>query len=74
MELSTAYKLVLDDLMKSHLLCGIYDAENSSETFMSGVGTVMEVIALRASEEDYFKFNEMFMKNIQKSVDKRAEK
>ena len=43
---------------------GKYDAKNDKESFMHGVSTVMEFIALRAdlSEETYEKFSNEFTK------------
>lgn len=70
MELAEAYKLVLDDLSNCRLFCGHYDAKNGSSKFMAGVNLVMEAIAIRASEEDYLKFSENFLKNMQESIDK----
>ena len=70
MDLENAYRLVFDDLANCPLFMGSYDAKNGSIDFMNGIGTVMETIALKASEEDYLQFNEKFFKNLKKSVDK----
>ena len=48
---------------------GNYDAKNGKESFMFGVGTVMEFIAMQAdsSEEMYENFSDEFTKNMIKS-------
>ena len=66
MEIKEAYKLVLEDLMGNPLLSGTYDAKHGNSDFMSGIGTVMETIALRAadSEADFVKWCETWMHNL----------
>lgn len=64
--LRCAYSIVLADLMnKSPLLMGKYDAENGKESFMYGIGTVMEYIAGGTGNEDLLnKFEDMFYNNL----------
>ena len=64
-ELEKAYKAVYNDLMKVDLFRGHYDAKNGSETFVRGIGTVMENIALHVSEETANKYMQEFTNNIQ---------
>lgn len=55
-----AYKELLFEMSKCPLLTGLYDAKNGngigSESFMHGILTVMEWIALRAHEEEFVDF------------------
>ena len=60
-----AYEIVYRDLMKVDLFRGHYDAKNGSETFVRGIGTVMENIALHVSEETANKYMQEFTNNIQ---------
>lgn len=64
--LRCAYSMVLADLMnKSPLLTGKYDAENGKESFMYGIGTVMEYIAGGTGDENLLnKFEDMFYDNL----------
>ena len=62
-----AFRIVLEELKKIPLLCGIYDARNGNEHFMYGVSTVMEIIAHNAVDEE---FEDMFIKNMVNSEDK----
>lgn len=70
MSIKEAYKIVLEDLKKCNLLCGIYDAKNGNESFMYGISTVMESIAYNAEDED---FADMFLSNMMKSQSKVKE-
>lgn len=70
MSIKEAYKLVLEDLKKCNLFCGIYDARNDNDSFMYGISTVMESIAYKAEDED---FDDLFMSNIIKSQEKVKE-
>lgn len=64
--LKCAYNIVLIDLMnKSPLLTGKYDAKNGQESFMYGIGTVMEYIAGGTGNENLLnKFEDMFYDNL----------
>lgn len=68
MDLTLAYQMVFNDLCKSRLFEGYYDAANGSEQFMSGVETTMEVIATRGYSEDFAEhFAEIFAFNMERS-------
>lgn len=69
---SEAYKIVFDDLIKRDLFKGIYDAQHGTDSFMYGVVTVMEDIAINVSEDCYEKFEDEFMENMAES-ENRAE-
>lgn len=62
-----AYQIVFDDLCRCSIFNGEYDAKNGSEDYMSGVYTVMEVIATNVSDECYYSFQKTFWDNINKS-------
>lgn len=70
-KLEQAYKIVFEDMKKNSpsFFFGNYDARNGKDSFMYGVGTVMEFIAMRAdsSEETYEKFSDEFTKNMVES-------
>lgn len=51
--LKQAYQMVFDDLSQNCMFQGYYDAINGNPYFMTGVETVMEVIASRAYNEQY---------------------
>lgn len=53
MELKKAYQMVFNDLRDNRMFQGYYDAINGNPHFMTGVETVMEVIANRAYDEQY---------------------
>lgn len=53
MELKKAYQMVFNDLRDNRMFQGYYDAINGNPHFMTGVETVMEVIASRAYDEQY---------------------
>lgn len=65
-----AYYIVYTDLIKIDLFKGKYDAKNGSKHYMNGIATVMEVIALRASEATYEKQVNLFIDNLLKSEEK----
>ena len=60
MELKKAYQMVFNDLRENRMFQGHYDAINGNSHFMSGIETVMEVIACRAYGDDFAEkvFNE----------------
>lgn len=74
MSKSKAYQIVLEDLEKIPLLCGVYDAEHGNEHFMYGIGTVMEIIAGGVSEKRYRQFNSMFDNNMVASEERAEER
>jgi len=63
-----AFKTVLEELKKIRLFTGLYDARKGNDQFMYGVQMVMEHIAYMAGE--YEGFDDMFTKNLFKSMDK----
>lgn len=68
MELKKAYQMVFDDLYNCPMFQGKYDAINGNPHFMSGISTVMEVIANRAYDDDFAeKFSNEFCDNILRS-------
>ena len=68
MELKQAYQMVFDDLHENRMFQGHYDAVNGSPHFMSGIETVMEVIAYRAYGDDFAeKFSNEFCDNMLRS-------
>lgn len=75
-KLEEAYKIVFEDMKKNSpsFFFGKYDAKNGKESFMHGVSTVMEFIALRADllEETYEKFSNEFTKNMVESKTKKS--
>jgi hypothetical protein len=76
MSKAEAYKIVLEDIMNTGcgFFVGSFDAKNGNKHFMYGIETVMELIALNSSKEDYKKFCEIFSENFQKSLDKAEQK
>lgn len=70
-KLEQAYKVVFEDMRKNSpsFFFGNYDAKNGKESFMFGVSTVMEFIAMRADslEKMYENFSDEFTKNMVKS-------
>lgn len=60
MELKKAYQMVFSDLRECPMFQGRYDAINGNPYYMSGIETVMEVIANRAYDDDFAEnfFNE----------------
>lgn len=68
MELKQAYQMVLADLRECPMFQGHYDAFNGNPYYMSGIGTVMEVIANRAYGEDFAEnFSNEFSDNMLRS-------
>lgn len=71
MELKQAYQMVFNDLCKCRMFQGHYDAINGNSHFMSGIETVMEVIAYRAYDDDFAEeFSNEFTDNILRSKKK----
>lgn len=67
-DLVLAYQMVFNDLCKSRLFEGIYDATNGNEQYMGGIETVMEVIATRGYSEGFAEhFAEVFAYNMERS-------
>lgn len=68
MELKQAYRAVFADLRKCPMFQGHYDAFNGNPYFMSGIETVMEVIANRAYDDDFAEnFSNEFCDNMLRS-------
>lgn len=68
MELKKAYQMVFNDLHNCPMFQGRYDAINGNPYFMSGISTVMEVIANRAYNDDFAeKFSNEFIDNMLRS-------
>ena len=68
MDLKQAYQMVFDDLYNCSMFQGKYDAINGNPHFMSGISTVMEVIANRAYDDDFAeKFSNEFSDNMLRS-------
>ena len=68
MDLKKAYQMVFDDLYNCPMFQGKYDAINGNPHFMSGIETVMEVIAYRAYDDDFAEeFSNEFTDNILRS-------
>ena len=68
MEVKKAYQMVFNDLHERSLFQGHYDAFNGNSYFMSGIGTVMEVIAECGFGEDFAEnFSNEFSDNMLRS-------
>jgi hypothetical protein len=68
MDLKQAYQAVFADLRECPMFHGRYDAINGNPYFMSGIETVMEVIANRAYDDDFAeKFSNEFTDNMLRS-------
>lgn len=68
MELKKAYQMVFNDLHECPMFQGRYDAINGNPYFMSGIETVMEVIANRAYNDDFAeRFSNEFTDNMLRS-------
>jgi hypothetical protein len=68
MELKKAYQMVFADLRECPMFQGRYDTINGNPYFMSGISTVMEVIANRAYDDDFAeKFSNEFCDNMLRS-------
>lgn len=63
------WDMVYKTLMLCPLFRGIYDAENGSELYMNGIGTVMEYIADKAGRLK--SFDTLFPSNIRASQKKK---
>lgn len=61
--------LVLE-MMECSLFRGEYDAKHGEESFMYGIATVMEYLALKVGEDFYQEVSDIFAKNMVKSLDK----
>lgn len=58
------------EMMECPMFRGEYDAKHGSESFMHGVATVMEYLAMKVDEEFYWEISDIFTKNMAKSLDK----
>lgn len=58
------------EMMECPMFRGEYDAKHGSDSFMYGIATVMEYLALKVSEEFYEEVSDIFVKNMVKSLDK----
>lgn len=68
MDLKQAYQMVFSDLRECPMFQGRYDAINGNPYFMSGISTVMEVIANRAYDDDFAEnFSNEFTDNMLRS-------
>ena len=68
MELKKAYQMVFSDLRECPMFQGRYDAINGNPYYMSGIETVMEVIANRGYGEDFAEeFSNEFTDNMLRS-------
>ena len=68
MELKKAYQMVFSDLCECPMFQGRYDAINGNPYYMSGIETVMEVIANRGYGEDFAEeFSNEFTDNMLRS-------
>lgn len=68
MELKKAYQAVFNDLRECPMFQGRYDAINGNPYYMSGIETVMEVIANRGFGEDFAEnFSNEFTDNMLRS-------
>ena len=68
MELKKVYQMVFNDLRKCPMFQGRYDAINGNPYYMSGIETVMEVIANRGYGEDFAEeFSNEFTDNMLRS-------
>ena len=68
MELKKAYQMVFSDLRECPMFQGRYDAINGTPYYMSGIETVMEVIANRAYNDDFAeRFSNEFTDNMLRS-------
>lgn len=68
MELKKAYQMVFSDLRECPIFQGRYDAINGNPYYMSGIETVMEVIANRGYGEDFAEeFSNEFTDNMLRS-------
>lgn len=63
-------KELLEEMKQIGIFNGKFDAKNGSWEFMNGVGTVMEYLAYKVSDEYGEEFEHEFSKNFAKSLDK----
>ncbi len=64
-------KRVVEDLMEQNgLFRGNYDAKNGNEHFMYGISTLLEYIAYSVDENFGSEVENIFVKNMKKSIDK----
>ena len=61
--------LVLE-MMECPLFRGVYDAKHGKESFMYGISTVMEYLAMKVDENFYQEISDIFFKNMLRSLDK----
>ena len=67
-DLKQAYQMVFSDLRECPMFQGRYDAINGNPYYMSGIETVMEVIANRGYGEDFAEeFSNEFTDNMLRS-------
>lgn len=67
---------VFINLCECGMFVGKYDARNGNKDFMYGIETVMENLAYMISDKVYNTYNNVFLKNMEKSekkVDKRKD-
>ena len=67
-----AFKIVYDELVNRsniNLFKGKFDAVNGSETYMYGIGLVLEWIAYQVSEETYDQFLDLFYNNLGECIE-----
>lgn len=57
-------KNAVDKMRECGLLNGHYDAYNSDDSFMSGVGFVMEMLTSLVSDKYYQEWDREFLKNL----------
>lgn len=62
-------QLVLE-MMECPMFRGEYDARHGSESFMYGISTVMDYLALKVDEDFYQEVSDAFIKNMVKSQEK----
>lgn len=68
MELKKAYQMVFSDLRECPMFQGRYDAINGNPYYMSGIETIMEVIANRGFGENFAEnFSNEFTDNMLRS-------
>lgn len=69
--MNEAIRRVVLELMKHPIYNGSYDATNGDASFMYGVQTVIERLAHEVGDEDFFfEIQNIFLKNMEESLDK----
>lgn len=69
--MNEAIRQVVLELMKHPIYNGSYDATNGDDAFMYGVQMVIERLAHEVGDEDFFfEIQNIFLENIEKSLDK----